>query len=174
MFDYYGEDADGGSDIIEEIYLSYSYMDLVSRELTEEDWEGDHSVIFLNGDAEAIEELEEEYSGQEGEFYLVTVQVYNDTSEDLDASSIVVENIEFSTEEGNAWELPCLHAFCSYWEMIEAGHNGYQDWLIFVPDDMLDAVQEEEYLTFSFTYETTEQDGGTVVNTYEDEVFYFD
>ncbi|MCD8151009.1 MAG: hypothetical protein LUE92_15935, partial [Clostridiales bacterium] len=171
-FDYYGEEIDGGSDIIEEIYLSYSYMEDVDQSLTEEDWEGDHSVMLLDGDMEALEELETEYGGQEGKFYLITVQVYNDTSEDLDASSIVVKNITFADGEGSEWVFSPLKIFYSYWEMIEAGHNGYQRWLIFVPDDMLDAAQEE-YLTFSFTYET-EQDGETVVNTYEDDVFYFD
>ncbi len=160
-------------DFVEEVYLSYSYMEPVEQELTDVDWEDDHSVRLLEGDLEDIEELEAEYSGQEGEFYLITVHVYNDTSEDLDASSIIVEDISFSDEEGNAWELPCLKTFYSYWEMIEAGHNGYQDWLVFMPDDMLYAAQEEGYLTFSLSY-VTEQDGEAIVNTCGDNLFYCD
>ena len=84
----------------------------------------------------------------DGAYYLISINIQNDSPEDLYLSEVVPEDVEFQVE-GEV--IPCQAAFYSYYGQIDPGTNGYLDCLVYFPEALTAQYEENGSMQFSGT-----------------------
>ena len=97
------------------------------------DW-GDLAVTLNERDEESLAAVTD---NGDGAYYLISINIQNDSREDLYLSEVVPEDVEFQIE-GEV--IPCQAAFYSYYGQIDPGTNGYLDCLVYFPEALTDTV----------------------------------
>lgn len=112
-----------------EAYVEYAWAQYAGEEIGNIYW-GALSVTFNEGDEEDVAALSNDGSGA---YYLVTLELLNNTDADLDMTAVEAEDLTFSLEQG---VIPCQKVFYGYYDVIESGGGyGYLDCLIYLPDE---------------------------------------
>ncbi len=127
-----------------EPHVEYAWMNYAGRTLGEINW-GDLAVTLNERDEESLAAVTDK---GDGAYYLISINIQNDSPEDLYLSEVVPEDVEFQVE-GEV--IPCQAAFYSYYGQIDPGTNGYLDCLVYFPDALTAQYEENGSMQFSGT-----------------------
>lgn len=124
----------------DEIYVEYAWATYAGKEIREIDWDA-MSVVMNEGDESDVASLVNDGSGA---YYVVTLNIQNNTDTDLDMTDIQEENVAF---ELDGESIPCQKLFYGFYDVIEAeGDYGYVDCLIYLSDVQTEQHRADGYM----------------------------
>lgn len=146
-----------------EAYVEYAWAQYAGTAAADIDWDA-LSVSLNEGDEEEIAALTDEGNGA---YYLITMEIQNNTDRDLDMTAVEETDITFSLY-GN--EVSCRKVFYGFSDVIGSdGDYGYLDCLIYLPYEWTDPCLPDGYMSLSGT-----ADAGQGEPMSFDLVYYFE
>lgn len=128
-----------------EAYVEYAWAQYAGTDVADIEWDK-LSVSMNDGDEEDIAALTDEGTGA---YYLVTMEIQNNTDRDLDMTGVEEADITFRL---NGNEVSCRKVFYGFSDIIEAdGDYGYLDCLVYLPYEWTDPCQTDGYMSLSGT-----------------------